>query len=137
MIKFKPIDITKAIEVAKKSKKTETKVKTKYKPKKESENTQVLISDRQLIEPAEGSIAKYINESHPDIRTFLEKAEIKGVSAKIDELVINTKNNLRVVIRTISHCKRFVSIQDKKKKFLFKGVTSFETIKPKKAEVKK
>lgn len=123
---FKPIDITNAIKKAKTVPKKEAKKGKKYKSsfaKEKDDYTIVSISDRQLIEAHESSIQKYLNECHPDIKTFIESNEIKKLTAAPGTLTVVTKNNFRVVIKTTSANEKHVKITDAKKKVLFDAKT--------------
>lgn len=132
---FKPIDITLANKKAKIAVKKETKKNTRFKTtelkKKEIlENVNLItIKEDTNIETSENSIQRYINECHPDIRTFIKTNEIKKVNANCAELTIVTKNNFRVHIKTISDYERKVLITDNKRKVLFNNKTKVNFVK--------
>lgn len=133
---FKPIDITTVTKKANTTPKKETKKNTKYKPSKTKDVTpiaEILTGERTIIEAQEGSIQKYLNECHPDIRTFIESNEIKKVTAKCSNLVVVTKNNFRVDIKTISAYEKLVKITDHKGKVLFNDKTKVSFVKQKAA----
>ena len=133
---FKPIDITTVTKKANATPKKETKKTTKYKPTKTKDITpiaEVLTGERVLLETQEGSIQKFLNECHPDIKTFIEGNEIKKVTAKCGNLIVVTKNNFRVDVKIISAYQKLVKITDNKGRVLFNDKTKVNFIKQKAA----
>lgn len=126
---FNVIDLTKAVTQAKKEPKKVAKVTTKYKEKKNDADVVQTIGDREILATQDSSIQQFLNHCHPDIQTFVRTNEIKTATAKAGHLIVITKNDLRVSIKTVAANKSEVLIQNKKKVILFKGITTVKMVK--------
>lgn len=135
IIIFNKIDLTRAITVASKEKikkKHERVLKVKVKKSKSYKEVEAEITEKTILDANNNSIGSYIEECHPDIRRFIGSNGIGIVTAKCGELTVITRNDLRVVIKTISASSRKVKISDKRGKILFDEITIAKAIKKEK-----
>lgn len=130
---YNEIDLTKAIEIAKK------KPLKSRKPKK-GISSDVMIQDFNVMDVftdtnvGEGSIRDFINDCHPSLKSFISHNVPKKITASCGKLTIVTKNDIRLVVQTISHNEKHIKMIDSKKTIIFNGITHYDV---KKVERKK
>lgn len=122
---YSNVDLTKAINIAKKEKPSVKALKVRtIKKSKSYKEEEITITDSSVLNTQENSIKQYIDECHPNIRKFIDYNPFSSVKANAGQLTIVTKNKLRVVITTIGKFERHVKITDKNKNVLFNEKTS-------------
>jgi hypothetical protein len=121
---FNKIDLTKAVKKAKETKELKPVVyKAKVKKSKNYVEEPVTIGQTDLLSIEEGSIRKYIDECHPEVKDFIHENHAETITAKCGQLIIVTRNKMRIVITTTGKFQRKVLITDKNKVVLFNDIT--------------
>lgn len=129
---FNNIDLTKAIKKAKEEPQVKKNViKVKVKKSKSYKEEPVTVFETDILSIQDGSIFKFIGECHPEIRKFIDENHPETITAKCGQLIIVSKNKVRIVISTLGAYKRKVLITDRKKNVLFNDITDvkFKTTK--------
>ena len=120
---FNKIDLTKAVKKAKEEKpvvkrvmKAKVKVGKNYKEEKN-------VSFDTFFKSQPGSVQDYLNECHPDVRTFIKNNEACSIKGEPGKLIILTRNKFRVEISDVGVGERKVRITDKRGEILSEAVT--------------
>lgn len=124
---FNTIDLTKAIKAAKEAKPKES-LKRVYnihpKVSKHYREDEVTITSDTILALQPGSVKKFIDECHPDVKKFIIENHSASIKSTIDALIIVTRNGFTVRVSTTGINTRLVVITDKKKNILFNGLTT-------------
>lgn len=128
---FNVIDLTKANERASKTVRIARKVNNQKKIEKKVQSIQnntinkqfeaIALNPKELEQTNTGSIQKFLNECHTDIRKFIHNNEILKVVAQPGTLIVTTRNRFTVTINIISTFVKSFEIKDKRGNILFKG----------------
>lgn len=123
---FNIIDLTKARKKAKEEQSRKTIV-FKVKKTKVSKNyieEPITIGQDSILKAQEGSIQQFLNECHPEVRQFINENHPTSFTAKCGQLIVTTRNKVRVIITTIGKFQKKVSIIDRHKNILFNNITT-------------
>lgn len=78
------------------------------------------VGENYVFNAETGSIQEYINLCHPDIRTLINNNEITSVKAEVGNLIVVTRNDLRISIKNTGKYEREITIKDKRN-VIYKG----------------
>lgn len=123
---FNIIDLTRANNIAKISKPKESLKEVYANKVKTSKNyieTDVTINSDTLLASQPGSVKKFIDECHPDIKKFIMENKPASIKATIGELVVMTRNGFTIRVSTTGLNTRFVTITDRRRNLVFRDET--------------